>query len=147
VDNQSHEIATLRHAISDYQGRLESTKRDHALATQALDHESTLHRATLKSLERESTSHEADKMSLEKERIYMQEFLCWLDRLVAHPEDNSHPSKMWRERKAEIGGENESEEVQEVSCQDENLLNGLTKGRLNVLRLRAIGDSECDMID
>lgn len=54
--------------------------REHALAAQAIEHETSSHKATQSSFDREIDAHKADKLSLEKERRHAEEFLHWLDK-------------------------------------------------------------------
>jgi len=94
-NTQSEEVAKLKETVSNYQRAfasqqevLESEKRERALVTQSLSHESSCHKAT--------------ERSLEQERTHFRDFIGFLDTLEvprrADPNDNASIGTVWLER-------------------------------------------------
>ena len=94
-NTQSEEVAKLKETVGNYQRAfasqqeaLESEKRERALVTQSLSHESRCHKVT--------------ERSLEQERIHFQDFIGFLDTLEvprrADSNDNASIGTLWLER-------------------------------------------------
>ena len=92
---QSEEAAKLKETVSNYQKAfatqqeaLELEKRERALVTQSLNHESSCHKAT--------------ERSLEQERAHVRDFIGFLDTLEiprrADVNDNASIGTIWLER-------------------------------------------------